>query len=64
MEYFKVKDEVAFRAIRGKKVYIQSTIPNTREGVVVRSADLWDRDLSISGYKFNRSELEVWNEQP
>lgn len=55
-EFFKVKDGSAFAAIKGKKVYITKTIPNTTSGVIVCINGTSDT------FKFLREELEPWVE--
>lgn len=58
MTFYKIKDEVAFKAIKNKRLVISGTIPDTEDGVIVRSVDSWDRDLSSSGYKYRLRDLE------
>lgn len=57
MTFYKIKDDVAFTAIKNKRLVISGTIPDTEDGVIVRSANTWDKDLS-GGYKYRLRDLE------
>lgn len=58
-QLYKVKDEMAFKAIKNKVVRIEKTIPDTEDGVIVVAVDTWDRELQ-GGYKFRLRDLEPW----
>lgn len=57
-QLYTVKPEVAFRAIKGKQVYIRNSIPNTEDGVVVVANDPSDRDLGCSGFTYRLRDLD------
>lgn len=57
-EYFQVKKEWAFASIKGQRLIIIGDIPETEQGVYVRTVDT----RSIETYKFQRCELEPWVE--
>lgn len=58
-EYYRVKDDVAFSAIRGKRVRIVGRLPDTEDGVVIRA----DPTAGLpQEYKFRMSDLEPWAE--
>lgn len=58
VEYVTVKNDLAFRAIKGKKCLILRSIPNTTDGVVISVVEGRDR----GDYTYRRRDLEPWIE--